>query len=40
MAWVAAAYSVVSIAVLLYLVRLVRARRALAEELKAYKGRG
>jgi CcmD family protein len=40
MAWVAAAYSVVSIAVLLYLVRLVRARRSLAEELKAYKGRG
>ena len=40
MAWVVAAYSVVSITVLLYLVRMARARRALAEEIKTYKGRG
>jgi CcmD family protein len=40
MAWLVAAYSVVTIAVLLYLVRLARARRALAEEIKAYKSRG
>jgi len=40
MAWVAVAYSVVGIAVFLYLVRLARARRSLAEELKTYRGRG
>jgi len=40
MAWVATAFSVVWIAVFLYLIRLARAQRALAEELKTYQGRG
>ena len=40
MAWVAAAYSVVSIAVLLYLARLVREQRALAREIETHRRRG